>query len=315
MSPDLRSVLAAVVFPLAFAGVAAADAITIPVPAVAGDPVASGAALRDAYNTIANAPGQHPAVFLLDAGSYDVGAVPLEITRAHLHFQGAGRAVTSITGTGFAVLLVHADLEISGLAVENGNGSGITALDGFVDVHDADIHAQGGPATAAMGVNSVLNSSVRLVDVHIENGTPSDGGVNLLGDAAPSVLANVTIVGGAILGTKVNLENVDVDTISIYGKGPVAGTDVGITGSRIGAGVPYGILGSSNGASKLVIQDSEILATLVSLLFDSTPSANIVILDSLVSSQVVVFANNRIRCVGAYGPSGAPLDSECQPLP
>jgi hypothetical protein len=298
---------------------------TIVVSSVPEDPAASGVALREAYDSVTNATAQYPVVLFLGPGLYDLGPTPLKLDKPHVDLEGSGRDVTSITGSGFEVLLVTADVRLSRVSVENLSGDGLHALDGFVDLSEVGVRViDNGTSSFATGIDLRLRSSARMRDVriHAENQDGSGIGVQLLGDGAPVVMENVTISvvfgggGSAVqIGTRATLQNVDIDSnnvgVSIIGSGMKP--EVRITDSRIDGTTQAGIVAGSNGPSRLLVQRSSISGTLTSLDFWSLSSADIVIIDTLLSSQVRIEPPNRIRCVGAYDASFAPLDSACQP--
>jgi len=141
---------------------AATSSSTIHVDAIAGDALASGAALREAYASATEGTGQSPVTITLSAGTYDIGNEPFRLTKSHVTLEGSGRNATILAGSGSYVLLVSADTKVSRLAIENLDGHeggyALYALDGFVDLRELDVHISRsansvqGPVSGGVGI-------------------------------------------------------------------------------------------------------------------------------------------------------------------
>jgi hypothetical protein len=303
---------------------------TVVVSPVDGDPLASGEALREAYNAVAN--GQYPVVLSLQPGTYDLEPAPLEVNRLHVDLEGSGRDVTTIAGSGFGVLQVNSDVKLSRLSIDNLHGqagaAGVYAQNGLVKLQEVDIHvSRDSNDSLPEGLRFDLNASGWLTDVrvYVENPSGSAIGLDLLSSnstapssshVAPNVLENVTVKSSDValqIGSTTSLKDMDIQ--GRVGVQIITSGDVKMVDSRIGA--EFGLVGGGGSfgdpPSQLLVQRSSITALYSSLVFQDLPATYIVILDTMLSSAISVASPSKIRCVGAYDASFAPLDSACQP--
>jgi hypothetical protein len=297
---------------------------TIVVSPVLDDPFASGLALREAYDSVTDARPQNPVLIKLEPGTYDIGASPLELNKNAVHFEGSGRDATTITGSGFVVLMVNASANLSRFSIMNFAGDGLSVFSGFVELREVGIQVSTA-GSFAMGIRYAFSGDGRMKDVivNVENPAQNAIGVSILSDLpSPFVLEDVTVLARAPfrcdaleIGSSALMNDVAVDSrhtgISIIATGSFP--DVTVVNSRIGGATSVGVATISNGASRLTIQSSSIQATFASVFLDSSSQATVRIADSLLSSQVVLNPPNTVICFGAYDSGFRPLDASCAP--
>jgi len=295
---------------------------------VAGDPGASGAALRTAYANVSNASSTEPVVLKLEPGTYDIGNSPLEMDKSDVHLEGSGREATIITGSGFSILLIQWNSSLSRLSVVNPLGDGLTAFFGRVDLREVRVSStRDSSSQFASAVSMIFSAHGSLRDVVIDATNPSGYAQGLSinsNDPEPSVLRDVSVKASAGLfargiqiGSSASLDDVRVEStwgaVEVIASGPNPPV-LTITNSRF-RGDNNGLTQGSGGASSILIQGSSVRGGSVSVFFDSISSADVKIAHTELGGPAFANPPNTLTCFGAYNTALQPLTSGCQQLP
>jgi Collagen triple helix repeat (20 copies) len=299
---------------------------TITVSPVVGNPQASGNALRSAYLSVTNATAADPVLLKLEPGTFDVGSDPLDLDKPSVHLEGSGREVSMITGSGFVVLRVNADTDLSRLSVKNSDADAITVLGGRVNMQALGVSStRDSSAAFASGILLAFGAHGTMRDMVVSASNPSGyaQGVQVISsDPSTFLMDGVTVSATAGLfavaveiGSSALLNNLQIDSSGwgieiIAGQGPTP-PHVTLTNSRV-AGSTLGLGTGSNGVSTIVIRGSSITSPSLSVSFDSLSTATVGIANSQLSGPVNSSAPNTLTCIGDYDASFQPLGPSCQ---
>ncbi|HLA79010.1 MAG TPA: hypothetical protein VJU18_15645, partial [Vicinamibacteria bacterium] len=298
---------------------------------VVGNPLASGTALRNAYDAVVASP-EAPILLKLEPGAYDVGSTPFALSKPDVHLEGSGRDLTTITGSGFVVMLLNvnltdANINLSRLSVRNNSGDGLTVLGGRVDL--AEVRVTTTKDTASGFVSGVTyafgaTGSFKNVIVEATNASGYAQGLSLNNQtpgASPFVVDDVVVTAsagsyarGVQVGSSASMNNLRVrgswNGLEVIATNPTPPV-IAITNSRIEGG-SAGLVTGSSGSSTITVQGSSVVGGSASVLFDSISSAQARIAQTLLSGPAFNSPPNTLTCLGAYNAAFQPLDASCQ---
>jgi hypothetical protein len=325
----MNQVLTSVAMLSCFALAAGAAPRVVLVRPVVGNPQASGTALLTAYAAVTTATPAYPVVLKLLPGTYDVGSTPFALSKPAVDFEGYGREISIITGSGFVTLQINADANLSDLSVVNQGATGfgvvecIQILSGAVQLQD--IHVSITNASVVVGVDYIFSAHGRMTNVLVEATSTSNWAEGIeVNSSDPTTFdmdgVVVKAVGGAFtrgmqLGSSTLMNDVRIDSseggLDIIATNPTAPV-ITLTNSRIEGATKFGVQTVSNGASTITVQGSTIRGSAQGIGLGSISTANMGIADTLISGQVSISAPNTLTCVGTYNGSFQPLGASCQ---
>jgi hypothetical protein len=294
---------------------------TIVVSPVAGNAMASGRALIHAYGRAVDATPSAPILIQLEPGTYDLGLDPFTLDKPNVHLEGAGRELTLLTGSGYAILMTKVTTTVSRVSIVNERGDAFVATGGRVELREARVQAFLNDSRRYVVGARYIAAEGQLKDVIVQAENPSGHGIALSVLSTPAFeLDDVTLrvkapntavgleVGGPIVLNDVALESSHTG-INIIASGVFP--DVIVANTRIGGGARYGIVTGSEGRSRLDVRTSSIQAEAAALMLDSLSRADVRVTHSLLSSPVTAASPNTLSCFGNYDAAMRALDSAC----
>jgi len=289
---------------------------TTDVPAT-GDPAANGAALLAAVAAIPARSSPTPWLIRLEPGQYFLGTSALELP-SFVNLVGAGANVTQLSNAGGALLVLAGSNQVRDLTVRMGaqNAAGIRTYG--PDVLVRDVRVQGMQQGQALRIGIHALGSLTLEDVHVEIFNTTDLAFAVAGEEGRLVIRRGLFAAGnashAIgVSTTAGLDMAGAEVR--VGANGGASTAVEISSSpgeirdslleSAGETTGDGIL--VHGTSMLV-ERSRVSGTTSAFRSSSTSPGVVRAASTMVSGPIVGQAN----CVGSYGPSLAPLGTDCR---
>jgi hypothetical protein len=192
---------------------------TVVVVPVAGDPVASGTALRRAVAAINTATAAEPWLIRIEPGTYALGSSALTL-KPHVHLEGSGRHATILArggvtaGVPAAVVGAHG-VEVRSLSIRSSGGTnatGVSVAGAPGSLRPFRLRDVGVTASGASGRNiAIAATSAAAIEVD---------------DAVAAASGGTTAVGADLAGARATVR---ATTVSASG---ASGRSVGVAVSR-----------------------------------------------------------------------------------